>query len=397
VISIREGDWSAGSSLWTADARKELGFNEEDGSVFWMSFNDFLMNFKAVNICSVKNWQELRIKGKFTRITDISNPNFDLTISKWYYNIEIGKRTQLVIALHQEDERIEGVYATKPYIDVGIVILKKTEDSAELIELRDLVSERECEIEVILDPGSYIILPRTTGCGIQRPCNKTNGVRLVKEDGELNWMFELALKDIFRRYDMLLNHELIYPEFKGFYECVSKKITEEEFNENILKKYCSTSKGLTYRGFKDFFLDLASEEKMWDWLEKLGYDKELHPVTTRTFVLSFHSDIELAINVKDAVQTNLDSRTNGMIIEKFGQEIEKKKGVKAFYALSQYYLVNPYRQVHAYSYGVLNEHDNPIEATLDCSGSKNMVFSSASTIVKKVTRKVNDRELSQDN
>jgi hypothetical protein len=28
---------------------------------------------------------------------------------------------------------------------------------------------RDCEIEIILEPGSYIVVPRTTGCAIKRP------------------------------------------------------------------------------------------------------------------------------------------------------------------------------------------------------------------------------------
>jgi hypothetical protein len=28
---------------------------------------------------------------------------------------------------------------------------------------------RDCEIECILEPGSYIVVPRTTGCAIRRP------------------------------------------------------------------------------------------------------------------------------------------------------------------------------------------------------------------------------------
>ena len=28
---------------------------------------------------------------------------------------------------------------------------------------------RDCDVEVFLEPGSYIVVPRTTGCGIKRP------------------------------------------------------------------------------------------------------------------------------------------------------------------------------------------------------------------------------------
>lgn len=54
---------------------------------------------------------------------------------------------------------------------------------------------------------------------------------------------------------MLLNRELSYQEFKGFYECIEKTITEKEFKTEILGKYCSTHEGLTSRGFEDWFKD----------------------------------------------------------------------------------------------------------------------------------------------
>lgn len=56
-------------------------------------------------------------------------------------------------------------------MDISIAILKRTEDGVELVELRDFLIERQCEIEVKLEVGNYIILPRTTGCFLRRPHN----------------------------------------------------------------------------------------------------------------------------------------------------------------------------------------------------------------------------------
>lgn len=39
--------------------------------------------------------------------------------------------------------------------------------------------------------------------------------------------------------------------------------------------------------------------------------------------------------MRDAVQTDLDARTNLLIIEKFGQELENKKGYKILYTFSE--------------------------------------------------------------
>lgn len=45
---------------------------------------------------------------------------------------------------------------------------------------------------------------------------------------------------------------------------------------------------------------------------------------------------------------------------------------------------NNLRSVHAYSYGVINDQSVPMEVTINCAGSKNMLFSTKSEIIKKV-------------
>ena len=160
-----EGDWSDQSNLWTAEIKAELkpNLNESDGT-FWMCFEDFIKYFRCLNVCRVRNWEEVRIKGKFIRVQNIDDPDIEVVLSKWYYSLDINEPTRVYIGLHQEDERIENVLARRKYLDIGIAILRRTGDNnVELIDLKDLNIDRQCEIDVTLDPGSYIILPRTTG------------------------------------------------------------------------------------------------------------------------------------------------------------------------------------------------------------------------------------------
>jgi hypothetical protein len=94
----------------------------------------------------------------------------------------------------------------------------------------------------------------------------------------MSTLFEITANDIFRKFDMLLNRELGYLEFKGFYECLGKEISEDEFNQ-VLDLYSSTkiivqeslgqSKqtesstktkgGLTLEGFKRFLVKQTEE------------------------------------------------------------------------------------------------------------------------------------------
>lgn len=49
---------------------------------------------------------------------------------------------------------------------------------------------------------------------------------------------------------------------------------------------------LTLKGFRDWFLDQLrkeGEEKIFEWLAKLGYDEDLYSVRSRLFTITFHS------------------------------------------------------------------------------------------------------------
>jgi hypothetical protein len=48
------------------------------------------------------------------------------------------------------------------------VILKKdqTTGQLDLIYMKEFQTERQIELDVELDKGEYLILPRTSGCGI---------------------------------------------------------------------------------------------------------------------------------------------------------------------------------------------------------------------------------------
>jgi len=116
----------------------------EEDNTFWMSFEDVLKNFKSLSICRVKNWEEVRIKGKYIRVQDIDDPNVEVVLSKWYYSVVVEKTTHMIITLHQEDERINGVLSRRPYIDAGIAILKRVDSDKvlTLYELKDFVCDR---------------------------------------------------------------------------------------------------------------------------------------------------------------------------------------------------------------------------------------------------------------
>ena len=130
--------------------------------------------------------------------------------------------------------------------------------------------------------------------------------------------------------------------------------------------------------FKNSILTLG-EDTVLSWFEMLGYDKSLFSLRSRSFIFTVHSDHEIQCTVRDSVQTDLDSKTNAMIIDARGTDMEtcqkENQGVIARYYLS--------KGVHCYSYGVTNLSNVPVEVTQNCSGSKEMSFSTKTPVIKK--------------
>ena len=96
-----DGEWSDKSDKWTQEMIEAIQpvLDEADGT-FWMSFEDFVKNFRSLNVCRVRNWQENRIRGKFIRIEDAKDPNFEQVVSKWYYELDIKQTQTVFIGLH---------------------------------------------------------------------------------------------------------------------------------------------------------------------------------------------------------------------------------------------------------------------------------------------------------
>jgi len=147
-------------------------------------------------------------------------------------------------------------------MDISISILKQDLNHNEIthIESLDFTISPNAQVEINLPPGNYIILPRTTGCFFARPFDKLGDEainELYNYDTQTpNPVFISTIKDIFKKFDMLLNRELRYSEFRGFWECITNSpISKEEFEESILSKYTSSNLGITEKGFISFFLD----------------------------------------------------------------------------------------------------------------------------------------------
>ena len=147
-------------------------------------------------------------------------------------------------------------------MDISLTILKQDTSANEIthVESLDFANSPNVQMELSFPPGSYIILPRSTGCCFGRDLSRPSNSRTPlynKDEKNLTPIFVSTIKDIFKKFDMLLNRELKHNEFKGFWECVNNSsISAEEFKSNILFHYTRASEGLSEKGFINFFKDI---------------------------------------------------------------------------------------------------------------------------------------------
>ena len=171
------GAWSDNAPEWTQEYIDffKPDFDTKDGT-FWMCLEDFFKCFVSITVCKMADWKEVRLKGKFIRLKETENEDEDWVLSKFYYSFHLEDTAKIDICLHQEDKRILGADKRR-YVDLQILILRRNEDGT-LTLAHDSGSncDRDLEICVSLNPGHYIVVPRTCGATMSAPPNATSPV-----------------------------------------------------------------------------------------------------------------------------------------------------------------------------------------------------------------------------
>ena len=84
-----QGDWGDKSKLWTSQMIAAINPEFGDDGSFWMCFKDFIQNFRALNVCKVSDWEEIRVKGEFSsKICEYDN----IVRSKYIYEIKLEEK-----------------------------------------------------------------------------------------------------------------------------------------------------------------------------------------------------------------------------------------------------------------------------------------------------------------
>lgn len=323
------GDWSKTSPLWTEDLKDKIKPDLElnDGS-FWISYRHFLENFETINVSFTKGWQELKLKGKFIKSIDEDNKKIEHFCSRWYYQVDITKKSKVIIGIHQEDERSLGVKQTRPYIDIGLTVVTYSNGVYKLVDFNDTDFVRENFLQIELEPGTYFVVPRSVGVNLcSHDINENPAKNYHVDDFEM----KSIMRDIFEKHDILTRGFLTFNELKAFYKFLEKELTQQEYNKLVSeygrKNINGEYEGIAEKGFLDLFsYIIRTNGKLYvqKALLNLGYTKNLFSYRTRVFRLTFHSDNLINVNTKDALKENIDFVANKLLIRKHGKNIQDK-------------------------------------------------------------------------
>ena len=364
--------------------------NEINDSVLALTFTDFLKEFSSFAVCLTKNWEEVHLRGKFIKLDDnITNEENWQVMSKWYYTINLEKQTNLIISLFQDEDKFKENDARKNLLDISISVLKlevnniTNKNEISHIQTYDLSMTPNLQLELNLPVGQYIILPRTSGCLFGRNV-LNNNCRTEEiynlETKNFSQIFINTVKDIFKKFDILLNKCLNYIEFKKFLECVKRDIdnfTQAEF-KFLLEQYQSYNESITEQGFVEFwknsYLQEGGDAEVKSWLKNLGYDDDLFPLKSRNFMLTFHSDIPISVCARDNISTDLNKKIDKLVIKTMGEKIKSKKDISVFLYQS--------KMSSIFSFGCLNEGNESYKVCLNFRNDNNIYSAGKSKIEK---------------
>ena len=285
-----------------------------------LDYEDFKEEFGNIYVCYTKNWEEMRLKGKFI----ISKNNNNNIISNYFYLFEINSDSNVIISIFQDEDSNKGSDSRKPMMDISLSVLQYDKITNEInhIQTIDFSCTPSIQMELNLPSGSYIIYPRTSGCFIGKGNGKTN---IKGIDDNFSEIFINVIKDIFDKYDLNQTYKLGYKEFNSLMEnMTNSKLDESGFN-NILRNYSFNLGGFTEKSLIKYFEDSYSlgENKIREWLKNLGYDNDLYCRESRNFNITIHCNNSFTAKSIDSITTGINGKLNKILLKFFG---EKKKG-----------------------------------------------------------------------
>lgn len=326
-----DGDWSLQSPLWTEEMVRHFlpDMTGEDDTI-WMSLADFLRHFENVTVVKSRKWKRSALKGQFVTAVDDENPSVNHVSSRHHYEFQITGQNKVIFGVHQEDNQVPGVKLSRPYLDIGLSILKREQNAYKLVS--NVASEvaRQVFLEQTLEPGNYILLPTSTGLGFRQKQTERLTLRsYALQDRAL----QLIVRSIFDKLDGDSDGFISFQEMRRYYSKFGKQLTEDDFNV-LLSVYAKKNLDMeSPRGFPEheflvhFFDTFETFEQAEGVFAAFGFDKNLFSFRSRVFGLTVHSEAAVELTARDALGTNVDHMNTKLLIKLFGSDLADIQGL----------------------------------------------------------------------
>jgi hypothetical protein len=147
---------------------------------------------------------------------------------------------------------------------ITLIKLENNADEMTHIESTDFLVQQNIQIEKTLEPGNYLVIPKTTGClcfgrnPLNINTNKENKTEIYdKKKKCLTPIFKNMVLDVFKKFDLARIKLLKYEDFKEFWLTIlDDEISEENFRVNIINKYAKGKEGINEAEFLNFFKEI---------------------------------------------------------------------------------------------------------------------------------------------
>ena len=325
-----DGSLAKTSEKWTTQLRDKI-LPKFDTNHVYVTFSEFLKFFNILTVCQVASWNEIKIKGKYVKTKDSDYPEQDHVSSKWLYKITVTDTTEVIVGIHQKDERCIGVKETSPYTDLGFTVLTIKNDSYALVENYENRYERDVFHKLSLEAGTYFIVPRTSGMIFENEL-KTSEFDYGTDDYRIN----AITNDIFEKLDIDDNGILTLDELTDFFAYLGQEFTEADLDLLLsrfnVKEFPSLNdQNLNEKLFSLFFKDLLTKldkEKRKELFDKLGYSNKLQSLRNKLFRMTFHSKVNVKVRTDDALKDALDQTCIRLLLKNKGIDLNTKEPVK---------------------------------------------------------------------
>ncbi|GBC10379.1 hypothetical protein RclHR1_09590002 [Rhizophagus clarus] len=212
------GAWSDKSEEWqkiNKSKRNKMGFKIADDGDFWMSFNDWILNFSTLIICRhlntsifslEKRWHGITFRGEWSIEKSLAGGcvnNKKTFYQNPQYRIRTHKPTTLIIGLMQEDKRAN---LTLENLTIGFVLLKVEENrkyrvhkpTYDVAGRVTYINTREVTARITLKSGNYVLIPSTFNFGDEGHYfmrifsgNRVSIKRVEKDKPKKKWWYPL--------------------------------------------------------------------------------------------------------------------------------------------------------------------------------------------------------------